>query len=646
MTRDAEQQGQERPGASERAVMAERDITGNVITGDGSSIDARTTHLPPGGLLAPGQVELAAPIRFLQPPRAAEFVGRGEALEKLERMLAAEGEPVMIRQLVRGMGGVGKSELVRHYAAARQNRYPVAYWITADSAENIEKEFAALAAEIHAPIALAGNLTEAAQWALGWLRAHPGWLIVLDNVEDPSHVRSWLDHLSTGHVLITTRRDVPWPGTQSVTLNVLDESPSEHLIAKVSGYEQPEHHADVAAIAAELGYLPLALEQAAAYIRQSRKSPGRYLDLLRRHPARMYAKSAAGGTAEQTMARLWDTHLQAIRERDEAEGLQAEHLLRTLACYAPDNVPRTLLLGDADDPDLDDALELLASYSVIIRLCEDERETVSMHRLFQAVVCNGLDYHNPRTHAAREDALTRLAQALPADPDRNVSGWPVWRDLLPHIDALARRHREGTEPEELGRVLNQAAVFSIRQGRHLYAQDLCSRALAITDTALGPDHPNVAIRLGNLAASFRALGRPGEAVPLDERALAITEAAFGSDHPSVAVWLGNLAASYSDLGRPGEAVPLQERALAITEAAFGPDHPTVATLLGNQAASFHALGRPGEAVPLQERALTITEAAFGPDHPTVATLLGNQAASFHALGRPGEAVPLQERALT
>ncbi|MGC5016938.1 tetratricopeptide repeat protein, partial [Streptosporangium sp. DT93] len=63
-------------------------------------------------------------------------------------------------------------------------------------------------------------------------------------------------------------------------------------------------------------------------------------------------------------------------------------------------------------------------------------------------------------------------------------------------------------------------------------------------------------------------------MPLEQRALAITEAAYGPDHPSVAIRLGNLASSFRDLGWPGEAVPLEQRALAITEAAYGPDHPS------------------------------------------------------------------------
>ncbi|MEU7739081.1 tetratricopeptide repeat protein [Nonomuraea sp. NPDC049158] len=623
MARDAAGEDQERLNAPDRAVVAGRDISGNVISGDGSSIDARTTQLEPGSLLAPGKVEITAPIRFLQEPRAAEFVGREDALTELEEKLADDGDLVVIRQLVRGMGGVGKSELVRRYAHAHQARYPVAYWITADTVENIEKGFAALAAEIHPPIALVGNVSEAAQWALSWLRAHPGWLVVLDNVDDPDHARPWLDHLAAGHVLITTRRDVPWSATHSVSLDVLDDGPSVELIAKVSGHEEPEDQADIAAIAAELGYLPLALEQAAAYIRQSHKSPGRYLEQLRRHPARMYAKSAAGGKAEQTMARLWDTHLEAIRERDTAEELQAEHLLRTLACYAPDNIPRALLLGNVGDLDLDDALELLASYSMITRVGEDEQETVSMHRLFQSVIYNGLDYHNARSHAARERALTCLAQALPDDPESNVSGWPLWRNLLPHVNAVALRYREGTEPVKLGRVLNQAAAFSSVQGQHQHAHHLSSRTLAIIEAALGPDHPSVAVCLGNLASSLSDLGRPGEAVPLEERALAITEAALGRDHPSVAVRLGNLASSFYGLGRLSEAVPLEERALAITEAALGRDHPSVAICLGNLASSLQALGRPGEAVPLKERALAITEAALGPDHPQAKVLRQN-----------------------
>ncbi|MFI6452497.1 FxSxx-COOH system tetratricopeptide repeat protein [Streptosporangium amethystogenes] len=669
-----------------------------MTTGNDSPIYA--PRLEAGSLLPARQVHVLSrePVRRLEAPRAWQFVGRAREVERLRGLLAGDGVPVVVRQVVHGMGGVGKSELVRHYAHAHQDRYPVAWWITADSPQNLQQGLAGLAGAIHPPVALVGDAARAAEWALEWLQAHPGWLVVLDNVEDPGDVRECLNRLSAGHVVITTRRDVYWPNLATLALPVLGKRPALELMRGIIGQSQPvgpSEVADLEVIAAELGYLPLALEQAAAYMHQQRCSPARYLRQLQAQPAWAHARFPHGGDAERIMARLWQRHLQALQEQDRIDGLASEHLLRVLACYAPDDVPRTLLGDnpaddqevDAEESDWEEALGVLASYSMITRVELDDAETISMHRLFHSVIRNGLDYDDPRQHAARQSALTWLEQALPPDPDVNVDGWPVWRDLMPHLDALTSCHRQGSEPPTLGKALNHAVIFTLAQGQpqrahHLASQALAiteaaygpddpdvatalgnlatsfcdlgqpgeavplfERALAITEAAYGPDHPDVAIRLGNLASSFRALGRPGEAVPLEQRALAITETAYGPDHPDVAIRLGNLASSFCALGRPGEAVPLFERALAITETAYGPDHPDVAIRLGNLAVSFCALGRPGEAVPLEQRALAITETAYGPDHPDVATLLGNLASSFRALGRPGEAVPLEQRAL-
>jgi tetratricopeptide (TPR) repeat protein len=84
-------------------------------------------------------------------------------------------------------------------------------------------------------------------------------------------------------------------------------------------------------------------------------------------------------------------------------------------------------------------------------------------------------------------------------------------------------------------------------------------ALRIAETVYGPDHPTTATCLGNLAASYRKLGRPADALPLEERALAITETILGPDHPDTANCLGNLALTYSELGRRADALPLDQR---------------------------------------------------------------------------------------
>ena len=527
-----------------RAVAAGGNIAGPVATGDNSRI--HMARLEAGTLLSARQVQVPPhePVRRLEAPRAWQFVGREEELKRLQALLTGEeGVPVVVRQVVHGMGGVGKSELVRHYAHAYQDRYPVAWWITADSPQNLQQGLAALATALHPPVALVGDVDQAAAWALDWLQAHPGWLVVLDNVEEPDHVRHCVDRLSAGHLVVTTRRDVYWPGLATLALPVLREQPALQLMCSIIEQSQPigpAQVADLEAIAAELGYLPLALEQAAAYMHQQRCSPARYLRQLREQPARTHARFPHGGEAERIMARLWHHHLTALQDHDRRTGLATEHLLRVLACYAPGDIPRLLLSPlppedhqdeaiESDEQGWDEALGILASYSMISRSGVDDAETISMHRLFQSVIRHGLHYDDPRRHAARHTALTWLERAQPPDPAANVSGWAAWRDLMPHIDALASCHRQGNEPPQLGSVLNHATIFTLTQGQHQRAHTLANRALAIAEAAYGSDHPDVAISLGNLAASFRALGRPGEAVPLFERALAITEAAYGPD---------------------------------------------------------------------------------------------------------------------
>jgi tetratricopeptide (TPR) repeat protein len=619
-----------------RAIAAGQ--VGIAATGDYAHIDARTTTLSAATI--PSPAEVAAPPGTHNLPRrpARVFVGRDQALRQLADALA-EGMGVAMRA-IHGLGGVGKSELALQHAAAHRDDYTLIWWITAEDGDQIQAGLAALAGRLCQEIALVGTTADAAEWAVGWLQSHDGWLLILDNVDEPGDVEELLGQLDGGHILITTRRDTGWEQiADPVRLDILKPGPATDLITLSTRRCDVGDREAAAAIAAELGNLPLALGQAAAYITQIRVNPAAYLERLRDHPAEMYAVGSSA--AQRTIARVWDITLEAIRIRDPA----AITLLHILACYAPDNIPRVILgCDDTSTLAVDAGLGALASYSMIT-LTPD---TVSMHRLVQAVILTGHPPDDPSSASGGSPlgmALGWLDRAIPADPEGNVAEWPLLRALVPHAESLAGRFPPGNEPPTLGRVLNDLGLFLRSQGQYGQALRVSESALAITAGARGPDHPSTAVRLGNLAANFVELGRPGEALPLYQRALAITEAAFGPDHPSTALQLGNLAYTYGQLGRPREALPLHQRALAITEAAFGPVHPSTAFQLDNLARTYGRLGRHGEALPLFQRALAITESTLGLDHPDAAIRLNNLALAHADLGRCGEALPLFQRAL-
>ena len=118
------------------------------------------------------------------------------------------------------------------------------------------------------------------------------------------------------------------------------------------------------------------------------------------------------------------------------------------------------------------------------------------------------------------------------------------------------------------------------------------RALAIDEKGYGPEHPNVAIRLNNLAQLLKDTNRLGEAEPLMRRALAIDEKGYGPEHPNVAIDLNNLALLLLDTNRLGEAEPLMRRGLIIFlkfTRSTGHLHPHLKDALGNYRGILEAM---------------------------------------------------------
>ena len=147
-----------------------------------------------------------------------------------------------------------------------------------------------------------------------------------------------------------------------------------------------------------------------------------------------------------------------------------------------------------------------------------------------------------------------------------------------------------------------------QQGRYADAEPLYKRSLAIWEKALGPDHPDVATSLNNLAVLYREQGRYADAEPLYKRSLAIDEKALGPDHPDVATSLNNLAVLYDNQGRYADAEPFYKRSLAIREKALGPDHPDVANSLNNLAVLYDNQGRYADALPIVRRTIASRQA--------------------------------------
>ena len=475
--------------------------------------------------------------------------------------------------------------------------------------------------------------------------------MILDNVDNSdaaAAIQKLLARLRGGRVIITGRIANFPAGIKKLELGVLDiDAAAQFLLERTQDDRRKSADDEKLAreLAGELGGLALGLEQAGAYMATERIGFAHYLALWKEKRATVldwFDKDLMSYDHDTGLAATWAASV----ERLTPEG---RRLLERLAFFAPEPIPETLLdvaiPGDADF-DAGKALANLFAFSLVSKTSAEDgkagEDSFAVHRLVQDFTRRVMPQE--RENEALKAALDWVNAAFVGNP-QDVRTWPILDPLAPHALALASRADDLGIAEPTAWLYGQLDNLLDAKARYAEAEKASSRALAVSEESLGPDHPTVAVRLNNLAALLSKTNRVTEAEPLMRRALAIDEASYGPDHPNVAIDLNNLAQLLQATNRLAEAEPLMRRALAIDEASYGPDHPEVARDLNNLAQLLQATNRLAEAEPLMRRALAIDEASYGPDHPDVAIRLNNLAQLLQATNRLAEAEPLMRRAL-
>jgi tetratricopeptide (TPR) repeat protein len=598
----------------------------------------------------------SSPSRLWNVPhtRNEAFTGREQILSNLRADLLKKG-----KQALFGLGGVGKTQIAVEYAYRHQDEYKAVFWSFAGTEQSLRGGYAAIAGLLDLPEKDSQEQAKVTDAVKNWLEHNAGWLLVLDNADDPAMVKAFLPQQGKGHILLTSRAYVfHKTGILSPReINVLSPDEAREFLMWRTGKETTEQSTEVDALANEMGYLPLALEQAAAYMSETGASFSNYLVGYRKQRLKLLEKQGpviGNDEKEQqkrTVATTWAVNFADVEKSSPASA----ELLRLSAFLAPDATPLELLEKSAeelpkalaakmaeaaDNPlGIDELLSPLLRYSLVRR--EDEKRTYSIHPLVQEVVRDGLSKEHQRVWAERAVRVVNLAF-----PDPEFENWPACDRFLPHALVCAGFINCLTlEFAEAARLLNQASCYLNDRAEYAQAEPLCSRALEIYEKALGKEHPTTARGMNNLAFLYHNQGRKEEAELLYRRALEITEKTRGAEHSWTAIGLNNLAALYLGQGRYEEAEPLQLRALAITEKTQGAKHPWTAIRLNNLAELYRLQGRFGEAEPLYRRAIEIREKALGAGHPDTAYSLNCLAVLFDTQGKHGEAELLYMRAL-
>lgn len=217
---------------------------------------------------------------------------------------------------------------------------------------------------------------------------------------------------------------------------------------------------------------------------------------------------------------------------------------------------------------------------------------------------------------------------------------PLYKRALESIEREA-----GPDNPEVADLLNDLANLYEANGRYFEVEPLHKRALAIRQAKLGPDDKSVALTLHNLARLYQYLGRYQEAQQFELRAIAIKERATGSSHPDVAESLLVLAYIYGQLGRYDDAEPLIHRAKAIYKSAAGDHRASLADTLLALSALRQVQKNNVEAEALLREALDLETRAHGSDHPNLVSTYNALANFLDEQGRVTEATAYLETAL-
>ena len=570
------------------------------------------------------------------------FTGRESLLQKLRNTLTQNSAAAISQvQAISGLGGIGKTQTAVEYAYRYRDEYGAAFWVRADTELELSSGFVEIAQLLNLPQKDAENQDEVVQAVKLWLSRHDNWLLIFDNADQPDLLQPFQPTDPRGHVLITSRaQDLQVLGiAYPVEMETLDpdealafllrrtgredqrplsgvvDSVSPKEIEETFGFSLRERKANdsaqptedddptiqsAAQLAEALGYLPLALEQAAAYIVAKKARFQDYLDSYQKLKLKRLEKSKPKlGNYSDSVATAWSLNFQQVEKAEPA----AADLLRVSAVLHPDAIPFELLtqggsqLGDAlaealedsaEDPLLvNELLEPLCTYSLI--RVDLVNQAYSIHRLVQDVV--RAEMKAAKTLLLWINRAVSAANQLLQEEDEtgleyqdSYKTWPILEKLTTHAQVLLQTYQVATcESLAAARLFNGIGNYLEERGQYTLAEPLLQKTLQFRQTLLEENHLDVATSLNNLAGLYKSQGRYSEAEPLYLQALELRKRLLGEDHPDVAQSLNNLAGLYNNQGRYSEAKPLFLQALELYERLLGEDHPDVANSLNNLA---------------------------------------------------------------
>jgi tetratricopeptide (TPR) repeat protein/transcriptional regulator with XRE-family HTH domain len=584
----------------------------------------------------------AAPLWNVPYRRNPFFTGREEALAHLYNTLK-DTKRRALPLAISGLGGIGKTQIAIEYAYRYSQDYSYIFWINATTHDTLNADFVTLATLLDLPEQNEQDQGTVIRAVKRWQANHTNWLLILDNVDNLAMIVSVLPTHGTGEVLLTTRLQALGTVAQCIEIEnmSLDEG-VKFLLCRIKAMIPgtsldpilEESRLLAEKIVSTLDGLPLALDQAGAYIEETHCGLAQYLNLYATYRKELLLQRGRFPIDHpDSVAATWSISFQQVEQASPP----AADLLRVLAFLDPEAIPEEIIIQGAEELSstlaemaknplqTNTTIGLLLRYSVIRRT--SATKFLSIHRLVQAVLRDGMERETQYIWAER--TIRAVIRVFPyVDPQTwQLQTWQTqtlekYQRYLPHVQTCALFSQEyALAFPEVACLFHEAASYLTAHARYEEAEFLLLRTLEIRQESLKVSHPDITRTLNDLGELYLNWGKYEQSKHYLQEALEMHQQELGKEHPDIAQIYYNLASLHRSQGAYDTAEPFYLQALRLRKEKLGTDHPLVAQSYYGLARLYFSQKKYPQAEEFCKEALHIRERHFGENHRVLASTL-------------------------
>jgi tetratricopeptide (TPR) repeat protein len=565
-----------------------------------------------------------------------------------------------------------KSQIAIEYCYRWHNQYPQGhvFWIHASTPQKIDQAYHDIGRKLTIPgwnDPAVNSLKLVSEWLSN--DEHGSWLLVLDNSDDmetffgaksdlssagseqTGPIVNYIPRSSNGSIIITTRdkrvgerlanREKPieiLPMDRPEAESLLwSKVPPDYILDRVRSSELLEL----------LGYLPLAITQAAAYISENSISVEDYVKAFQAADSEMQDLLSVDlpdhrrdfemrSDMQNSVIRTWKVSFDQIRNQKP----RAAEILSLMAVLDRQGIPKMLIRRDGErGTEFTTALGVLQAFSLVG--AEKGGESFKMHRLVQISTQRWLRLHG-EMDKWRVEALQVLSELFPPD---NYENWAACEALTPHVQVVTQYTFTPDLNLQYAKLLHKASSYDETQGRYNVAYGRCLDALSIRKNELGPEHRDTLRTICDLGVLLERQGKYDVAKEMHQQVLELSQKVLGPEHLDTLVCMYNLASVLLSQGKYQAAEDMQQQVLELSQKLRGPEHPDTLNSMYYLADVLLSQGKYEAAEDMQQKVLKLSQKLRGPEHPDTLKSMHNLGKVLERQGKYEAAKEMHQREL-